>query len=431
MLVHILWFFAGVVVTVAALVLLLPWLRTVPRLGPLPVASLPLVLVAGAVLVFTGASYLWLGRHELLQSPVPSPVVMPAPAMRSDVLTQQDMGVVSKGSAGSMPSAVAGLEARLAKGGGADADWELLAKSYDFMGRPDDAAKARAKRLPADGATAAGVNAAGAVIAGSALPQPLSASATKTLEQADAARRARDYAGALTLYAKLAASGELNADGWADYADVTALRNGGKLVGEPEQYIARALALDPRHEKALWLKASADEEAGRWSEAVTRWQELLAVLPKDSADSKVVGENLRQDLRQSAGLQTGAQMAKAAPPAGALAITGEIVLADALKARVASGLTLFVVAKSVDSPGIPVAVLRLTTGEWPVRFVLDNSQAMMPGRTISTAGRVTVEVRISRSGQAAQATGDLSGSSGVVDPAAHPRLRIIIDKVVG
>ena len=50
--------------------------------------------------------------------------------------------------AGSMSSAIAALEARLAKGGGSADDWELLAKSYEFLGRPDDASKARAQELP-------------------------------------------------------------------------------------------------------------------------------------------------------------------------------------------------------------------------------------------------------------------------------------------
>jgi hypothetical protein len=47
----------------------------------------------------------------------------------------------------SMQDAVAGLEARLARGGGSPADWELLAKAYDFLGRADDARRAREHML--------------------------------------------------------------------------------------------------------------------------------------------------------------------------------------------------------------------------------------------------------------------------------------------
>jgi predicted Zn-dependent protease len=47
-----------------------------------------------------------------------------------------------------MSSAIASLQARLAKGGGSADDWELLAKSYEFLGRPGEASKARAHQLP-------------------------------------------------------------------------------------------------------------------------------------------------------------------------------------------------------------------------------------------------------------------------------------------
>src|SRR5262245_7611506 len=43
----------------------------------------------------------------------------------------------------SMESATGRLEARLQRSGGSADDWELLAKSYEFLGRPEAAARAR------------------------------------------------------------------------------------------------------------------------------------------------------------------------------------------------------------------------------------------------------------------------------------------------
>src|SRR5258708_17825603 len=63
-----------------------------------------------------------------------------------------------KPAASSMDSAVTSLESRLAKGGGSADDWELLAKSFEFLGRPADAIKARAHQLPA-GANSTGTGA--------------------------------------------------------------------------------------------------------------------------------------------------------------------------------------------------------------------------------------------------------------------------------
>ncbi len=177
-------------------------------------------------------------------------------------------GGAQKPAAGSMDSAVASLQSRLAKGGGSADDWELLAKSFEFLGRPADAAKARAHQLPG-----------------------------------------------------------------------------------------------------------------------------------------------------------------AAGNAGT-SLSGEVALAPALAAKVSAGETLFIIAKSVNSPGPPVAVLRGSVADWPLKFSLDDSLAMLPGRNLSSAGPVMIEARISRRGQPLPASGDLQGSAGPLDPAGHAPLNILIDRII-
>jgi cytochrome c-type biogenesis protein CcmH len=220
---------------------------------------------------------------------------------------------------------------------------------------------------------------------------------------------------------------------------------GGKLAGAPEKYIANALAENPLHPKALWLQASADEEAGRFDRAVLVWQRLQKVLPPDTPDAKIVATNLQQDIaltssaagagRMAAGnaeaASGGAVSAPKMPAArSAAAVSGEVSLAAALSSKAAAGATLFIVAKSVDSPGMPVAVFRGSVGAWPVKFTLDDSHSMLPGRNLSSAGRVTIEARISQSGQPMPAAGDLQGSSGVINPSDGRPLKIVIDHVI-
>ena len=127
------------------------------------------------------------------------------------------------------------------------------------------------------------------------------------------------------------------------------------------------------------------------------------------------------------------QLPDASTPAtasAAVAISGEVTLDAALSSKTTRGETLFVIAKSVDSPGAPVAVYRASVGNWPVRFTLDDSQSMVPGRSLSTAGRVTIEARISHKGQPMPSPGDLQGSSGIIEPTAHKPLAIRIDRVI-
>ena len=70
--------------------------------------------------------------------------------------------------AGSMGEMLVRLEARLGTQGGTDADWELLAQTYEFMGRATDANSARSHHVaggPASGAAAAAAAAATATAA--------------------------------------------------------------------------------------------------------------------------------------------------------------------------------------------------------------------------------------------------------------------------
>jgi cytochrome c-type biogenesis protein CcmH len=118
------------------------------------------------------------------------------------------------------------------------------------------------------------------------------------------------------------------------------------------------------------------------------------------------------------------------PAAAGAAVSGQVSLAPALRDKAPGGAILFIIAKAVDQPGAPVAVLRSTVHDWPVRFRLDDSHSMLPGHTLSSAGKVTIEARISQSGQPLAGAGDLQGVMGPVDPASNPVLSIVIDKVL-
>jgi cytochrome c-type biogenesis protein CcmH len=67
---------------------------------------------------------------------------------------------------------------------------------------------------------------------------------------------------------------------------------------------------------------------------------------------------------------------------------------------------------------------------WPVRFSLDDSNAMMPDRKLSDFKRVILEARISRSGNAIAQPGDLHAVSAVLDPRGAPELDLEIGEEV-
>ena len=88
----------------------------------------------------------------------------------------------------------------------------------------------------------------------------------------------------------------------------------------------------------------------------------------------------------------------------------------------------FVFARAVNGPPMPLAVLRKTAGDLPLKFELDDSMAVMPTAKLSSAQQVVVGARVSKSGNAIAQPGDLEGSSAAVDVGPDAQVRILIDK---
>jgi cytochrome c-type biogenesis protein CcmH len=415
-------------------------------------------LVGAFVATFAGAAaiiYVAIGsRHSLASRPAAAAMMAPAAAPAASASEK------SGASAKSMEAEVAALEARLARNGGSADDWTLLAKAYDFMGRADDARRARS-RAANPGAGVVSQMSAGALVAAATATESRPASAEPTaapaaaaasaaeLEQrvkanprdvqswlalADLRRAQHDNGAARDALAKVVALKGMTAQSWADYADVLASLTGGSLTGAAGSAIDSALALDPSNTKALWLKASQAHEQRHFADALTWWKRLRSALPPDSPDARIIDGNIAEDtslagLAPVSAAPVGAATLAAA--AGGAEVSGTVSIDSRLADRVQHDATLFIYAKAADSPGPPLAVLRTTAAAWPVSFHLDDSMAMIPSRRLSQFDKVVVEARISRSGQATPSSGDLYVTSPVLHPAAGKKLALVINREIG
>lgn len=93
-----------------------------------------------------------------------------------------------------------------------------------------------------------------------------------------------------------------NASLLAERADTLAMARGRRFEGEPDRLIAEALALDPRHVKALALSGTSAYTRGDFPSAARQWRTLLAVLPPGSDMAREVGERLADTERQAKGI---------------------------------------------------------------------------------------------------------------------------------
>ncbi len=268
--------------------------------------------------------------------------------------------------------------------------------------------------------------------------------------------------------------------------------------GEPDEAsiaaVAQALDAQPDQPKALALAGMMALRRGDAAEALMHWERLRELLPPDSEAARQIQTNIAQARAMAASAASapttgGPQAAAASPPASAMGsprtgspamsssatgstamgppatgspnspatgspaapgappsasstapssdaapssparISGQARIADALHGQVRPTDTVFILARPADGPRMPVAILRMRVADLPRAFVLDDSTAMSPDATLSKAGKVRVEIRVSQSGNAAAQPGDLSGVLTNVGP-HDDGLELVADTVV-
>lgn len=239
----------------------------------------------------------------------------------------------------------------------------------------------------------------------------------------------------------------------ADLADALLSANQGAPDAASIAAVAQALAANPDQPKALALAGMMALRRGDAAQALEYWQRLQALLPPDSEAARQIESNIAQARAvASAGgaqpatpgqmpFQTQAAATAAAPPQTSAAkppasqaaapgsVSGQARIAPALLAQVQGTDTVFILARPASGSRMPLAVLRLRAADLPRAFTLDDSNAMSPQALLSSAGRVRVEIRVSRSGTAMPQPGDLGGTPVETDVPAGG-LELVADTVL-
>lgn len=215
----------------------------------------------------------------------------------------------------------------------------------------------------------------------------------------------RRFAEADGAYAKAAALLPADATMLADWADVHVMARDRKWDAAGRDIVKKALAADPKHVKSLALAGSEAFDRADYKGAIALWKRMKAAAQPDSMDSKLADANIAEAEAMMAGKRPGGE--PPAPAAFGPVVGGTVTLSPKLSGKVAAGDTLFVSAKAPDGKGPPLAVWKYQGKDFPVEFSLDDNAAIIPGRTISQHSEVVISARISKSGVAELANGDI------------------------
>lgn len=183
-----------------------------------------------------------------------------------------------------------------------------------------------------------------------------------------------------------------------------------------------ALKADPQEVTSLGLLGIAAYENQRFADAVQYWERLVAVLPEqDPSRAAIAGgiERARQQLAQ------GEQPATSEPAAKAHVLQVKVALSDEAKTAVQPGDSVFVFARALSGPPMPLAAKRLTVAELPAEVSLSDLDAMMPELKMSTFEQVQLVARVSRDGNAMR--GEWIGESQAVSTTERETQSLLID----
>jgi cytochrome c-type biogenesis protein CcmH len=223
-------------------------------------------------------------------------------------------------------------------------------------------------------------------------------------------------------------------------AEVLAAKNQGRFDGEPWRVIREVLQRDPQNYAALLLAGSASYANNRYADALEFWQRARLLLAADHPDVPNLIEAMstvqaKMKNQASPPATPAAQGAPSAPASGgaaagtapaaavasaaggavsALNVSGQVRLSAALKSQTSPTDVVFVYAVPANGERMPLALLKTTVAQLPLKFTLDDSSAMLPDRKLSGASQVLVKARVSKSGNAIPQSGDWEGSLGPV-----------------
>ena len=200
------------------------------------------------------------------------------------------------------------------------------------------------------------------------------------------------------------ATGAGNQDASADLAPVEVMLMGLKQRLEKQQDDVDGWVLLSKSYYHLnrWEEAQAAFDKARALGYTGSWQPLPRIDAFSQNDRPSQGFDSAINFRNYTTDEEAGETAKQPGSKPATELKLKITLNPALKKELPAKSPVYVFVRSAENPGPPLAVVRKQVDELPFEVTLNDSHAMIPGRSISSAKNIVVGARISVSGDPAR-----------------------------
>ncbi len=219
------------------------------------------------------------------------------------------------------------------------------------------------------------------------------------------------------------------------YADALTMSRGGQISGKPFELIKKAVEIKPDDPTGLWLLGMGYDEQGEYQKAISYWNLLLPLLKDDKSINEV--KSLVRQAKRKSGIDVAADSNSDSKPANTAAekksitsLNVSVSIDKKLLKHVSANDTVFIFAKAINGPPMPLAVVRKQVKDLPLEVVLDDSMAMVPSMKLSSFDQVQISARVSKSGQPRAQSGDIQSEAQIVKSNKKEIIKLTISNVV-
>ncbi len=220
----------------------------------------------------------------------------------------------------------------------------------------------------------------------------------------------RDYGKAVLAYQKANELEPNNANILTELAEAIAFRNNtGSFLGEPEQYLNQATAVDPKNQKAMWLQGIVYYETEQYHEAEAIWTDLLTLVENPKVKS-TISKQINQ--ARSALNKPPIDMEPVAETLFTVVIDADETVQALTMAETAK---LFVFAKQTDGSPMPIAAAAISKHfEWPMTIKLSDQNSLRPDVHLSQFEHIELSAKISLTGDASDQQNSIEAQPQIV-----------------
>lgn len=190
-------------------------------------------------------------------------------------------------------------------------------------------------------------------------------------------------------------------------------------------YIERALEIEPNNSQALGLGGILAFELGHLEKALVHWKALWFNM-SSSPEAGALEQGIQRIVSalEEKGVSTDLSWMKRAEVKILVSISAE------LQSQLDETDAVFVMAKAVTGPVMPLAAMRVMAKDLPLEVVLNDSQGMVPGLALSKFEEVQVIARVAKGGQPMANPGDFQGIIKPVQVKSDDVVELVIDQIV-